>query len=297
LSDLLLAMRVMATWAVPLAALLGTMLLARRIYHRRDRRNPLTKDLLRGPGHSLRMKRDDLFHDVMSYLAVGPVMPLLMLAVYQAQQLNGRVAPAWLYVVAGIGVLGYCAYKIAGTIRQLRRVGLGLEAETAVGQGLNWLMRDGFVVFHDVPGEGLFNVDHVVVGAPGVFAVETKGRSKPLGKDGHVVKQDGDVLRFPGWSETEPLAQATRNAAWLSRWLGSAVGQKVDVTPILCLPGWMVERTSKPSMIVINGKNCGGFFKKSRGAGLSEQLIAQIVHQLDARCRDVEPRAYKPMKD
>ena len=38
-------------------------------------------------------------------------------------------------------------------------------------------MLQGFHVYHDFPAEG-FNIDHIVVGAKGVFAVETKTRSK-----------------------------------------------------------------------------------------------------------------------
>ena len=44
-------------------------------------------------------------------------------------------------------------------------------------------MRDGFAVFHDVPGDKAFNVDHVVIGPQGVFAVETKGRGKPASRE------------------------------------------------------------------------------------------------------------------
>jgi hypothetical protein len=37
----------------------------------------------------------------------------------------------------------------------------GYDAELAVGQELDKLMREGAWVFHDVPGEN-FNIDHVV---------------------------------------------------------------------------------------------------------------------------------------
>ena len=36
---------------------------------------------------------------------------------------------------------------------------------------------------------------------------------------------------------------------------------------------------------------------EARNQQLSDQLVRQIVHQLDTRCRDVEPRTYKPPKD
>ena len=39
-------------------------------------------------------------------------------------------------------------------------------------------MRRGAYVFHDVPADN-FNIDHVVVSGQGIFAVETKGFTKP----------------------------------------------------------------------------------------------------------------------
>lgn len=234
--------------------------------------------------------------DLMAYTSIGPVFPLLLLALYLAQRDHFSAVVGWSYVVVGVAAMGFCVYKLAMTVKALRSIGLGLEAETAVGQELNWLMRDGFAVFHDVPGDGPFNVDHVVVGPQGVFAIETKGRAKPVREgqaDGHRVQYDGNRLIFPGWTETAPLDQAKRNAEWLSKWLGSAVGTSVEVRPVVMLPGWFIERTSPPSIAVLNGKNSGAFFLKARSAALSEQLIKQIIHQLDARCRDVAPRSYR----
>ena len=37
----------------------------------------------------------------------------------------------------------------------------------------------GYQVFRDLIGDG-FNVDHVVIGPAGVFAVETRSRSRPV---------------------------------------------------------------------------------------------------------------------
>jgi hypothetical protein len=297
---LLLTLGVAAAWLVPFFALFGTVVLARRRFHLGKRRNPLTKNLLRGPAHALLERREDLFATLMGYIAVGPVMPLLLLAMYQTQLAAGeRVPSAWYFSIVAIAAVGFSAFKITKIVRLLRSINLGIEAETAVGQELNWLMQDGFSVFHDVIGEGPFNVDHVIVGRQGVYAVETKGRSKPIKTDGsesHRVNYDGKALLFPGWSETAPLEQATRNAEWLKKWLSSAVGSPVDVRPVLMLPGWYIERTGPGGVAVMNGTNCRNFFTKGRDQPLSEQLVKQIVHQLDARCRSVEPTSYKPLK-
>ena len=168
---------------------------------------------------------------------------------------------------------------------------LGLDAEMAVGQELDQLMRKGAAVFHDVPGEN-FNIDHVVVAKEGVFAVETKGYSKRndlKGKGRAKVEFDGTTLRFPGWQTVEPIEQAERQAAWLSKWLSSAVARKVAAVPVLALPGWYVDRTSQGSVEVHSGKELQWLLKRNVRVQLDHEELGQLIHQLDQRCRNVVP--------
>ena len=51
-------------YMVPLALVIGAVSIARRVYKRKDRRNPLSRDLLRGPGHTLKEKLDDARSDM-----------------------------------------------------------------------------------------------------------------------------------------------------------------------------------------------------------------------------------------
>jgi hypothetical protein len=190
---------------------------------------------------------------------------------------------------------GYLVSRIMITVRQTHQLQLGLDAEIAIGQELNSLMREGFWVFHDVKGDGPFNVDHVVVGVHGLFAVETKGRPKIVGDDGEgyrVVLRDGR-LAFPGWTETKALEQARRNAKWLGEWLSLAIGEQVVATPVLALPGWYIDFGKERSDVgIINGTNSAPYFKKAHARPLDERQVQQIRHQLDMRCRDVKARAY-----
>ena len=61
---------------------------------------------------------------------------------------------------------------------QVIRLHQGVEAEIATGQELSLLMRDGAWVFHDIPYQ-YGNIDHVIVSRGSIFAIETKGYSKP----------------------------------------------------------------------------------------------------------------------
>jgi hypothetical protein len=105
------------------------------------------------------------------------------------------------------------------------------------------------------------------------------------------VKYDGNCLRFPNGTDVESLEQARRQAEWLSKWLRRAVGEAVAVRPVVVLPGWFVERTATGGIPVINPKNFRLIAKPRNGSHLSEIMISRIVHQVERKCRDVEPKA------
>jgi len=195
------------------------------------------------------------------------------------------------YIIAGIGSIAYFLFNLVKSLNLRRSYQLGYEGEIAVGQELNQLMLEGYRVYHDFPA-GKFNIDHIVVGASGVFAVETKARSKPTSKDRKAdakVNYDGECLRFPKWTDIQSIKQAKQQAKWLTKWLSSATGEHVSVRPVLALPGWFVNRNSSSDVWVINHKECGSIAKVKNGKILSKEMIKRIVHQLEQKCRDVEP--------
>lgn len=289
---------------IPMAIYLGSLLVSvtaiilwRKRLRQVRKRTPLTRDLLRSPGESLRDTIDDMQADAFGYLMMLPGAPLLLYAMYLEQLSTGSrfgVGIMGLYLLAGIGAVAYLTLKITQKMSSLQSYRLGLDAELAVGQELNQLLRDGYRVYHDLPAEG-FNIDHVVIGNGGVFAIETKGRAKPMKRDNKKewqVDYDAKTLQFPGWCERAPLEQAQRQARWLSEWLSSAVGEPVSAQPVVALPGWYIKRTAPGGVVVFNGKNPGATLRRIGHASLSEQSQQRIAHQLDARCRNIKPRAY-----
>lgn len=262
------------------------------------RRSPLNQMLLRGPAESLRTELDDMRLDVLMYAVMLPVMPLLVYALHISQSYLGGTKESILRisidVLFGLGAIIFFSFKIITLFKRINKFRLGYEGEVAIAQELNQLMRLGAYVFHDVPADG-FNIDHVIVWPKGVFAVETKGRMKPKrngGAEDAKVVFDGQRLQFPGWSESAPLDQASRQAKWLAQWLSSAVGDKVEVKPVLALPGWFVELKARSDVVIINGRNASGTFGKLFHTALSEEMIKRIAHQLEQRCRDVAPKHF-----
>ncbi len=269
---------------------------------RSGRRSPLARNLLRSPGESLRARIEDAQWDIASFLAAG-MLPLPgVLGLYFAIWVGGAGAPSATTAVClallALAAQSWLGWKLWTTLRGLRRLRLGHEAQLAVGQELAELGRAGFRIFHDFPGEdGRFNIDHVLVGPSGVFLVETKGRAKAGRKAATdapwEVHYDGKVLQFPGWVESEPLAQAERNADWLQKWLSSAVGQAIPVEPVVALPGWFVRRAQGEGIAVLAGGQVQGYFaSRPKQTLMSAELIQRIVHQLDQKCRDVAPRSH-----
>lgn len=282
----------------------GTWLMVRRRRRARlQRKSPLTTALLRMPGHTLREQLDEarieMGFDVMSLM----VFPAIGLAIMYAMTLvTGRQHPMWLLALVLVVAATYCGYQIRSLLRrgdQIDQWRLGLDAEMAAGQELDQLMRQGAAVFHDLAGDK-FNVDHVVIAPQGVFAVETKGYRKPIRHGGAAdatVIYDGKVLKFPEWSGSGALRQAERQAQWLSEWLTGATGEKVEVTPVVALPGWYIDRKGRGPVMVLSGGQIGSHLLKARDARpLSAEQMRRVAHQVEQRCRDVKPY-YRPLDE
>jgi hypothetical protein len=274
----------------------GFLLLHRKRRARARRRSSIVKELLRGPGHSLREQLDQATADVTWEIALLMVVPLMALTTFLAQgHVMGlsrmqRLAPV--YVILALAFIAWTVRKLLTISVRLDNLKAGYDAELAVGQELDQLMRQGAVVFHDMPADG-FNIDHVVIAREGIFAVETKGFTKPKqggGKADATVVFDGKVLKFPTWFTREPLDQAVRQAAWLSKWLASATGCPISVLAVVALPGWFVELKGRVEVRVFNGKQLSGLLAARGTQPLSAEDVRRVVHQVEQRCRTVAPR-------
>lgn len=207
--------------------------------------------------------------------------------------LFGPTMAVTMAILTWLGGMYFVVRDLLRAIQRVRNLRLGWEGEVATAEELNRLMLRGFHVFHDVPAEG-FNIDHVIVGATGVFAVETKCRVKRRGGDNkdHVVRYDGQQLHFPNYVDTKPIEQAKRQAVWLSKWLTGNVGEPVKAEPAVAIPGWYVEITGRGDVIVMTPKQAAQAFGRSRsGQNVDPTVVNRVVYALDKQCRSVKPRA------
>ncbi|MEZ5278475.1 MAG: nuclease-related domain-containing protein [Opitutaceae bacterium] len=262
----------------------------RKVKLNRRYADPFRDQLLRPPGESTRLRIGELEEELDDIIVQFLFWTLGMSLVFG---LTTRMMPPHQMVVTGALLLALAVplamlqgRKLVRLIRILQRMRLGFAGERAVGEELNQMLADGYQVFHDVPMSG-FNVDHVVVGPTGAFAVETKARRKPkLGSQTpeYRVRYDGQKLVFPRWTEKRCLEQAKRQAAGLSEFLSGATGEPVSVSPIVALPGWFVEASVRGDPAVLNPRNIRNFVT-SKDPVLADSAIERICHQLDQRCR------------
>ncbi len=144
------------------------------------------------------------------------------------------------------------------------------------------------MVFHDFPADR-FNIDHIVVAPHAVYAVETKSRRKPAtgGKAAARVGYDGTALSFPTHVERRPIDQAKAQAEWLRRFLTSALGEPVGVTPVLALPGWYVDlsREGSRAEVIVNNLRNPLFLMKMGGNTSAPDTVRQkrVAHALAER--------------
>lgn len=286
---------------LPVFLVIAGLLVLKWLDRRDARRLPFdAKKLVNQPGANIRMRLDDASYAVWSVAAValfaGPVIPLIVLVTEvgraSPELLNVGMRAALLYfvtVVAGVALLLHQARRHILTLRRCRE---GLAAECSTAEGLQQLVPEGLLVFHDLPAEG-FNIDHVVVGPGVVFAIETKSRKKPAatGKASARVRYDDKALHFPDHVDTKCLKQAAGQARWLVEFLSGATGNPVRVIPVLALPGWFVEQSvslplSGNDVRVINPKNPAFMHKLNFGSVMADDQRRRIAWALTKRYGD-----------
>jgi hypothetical protein len=155
----------------------------------------------------------------------------------------------------------------------------GAEGERHVARLLEPLVRQGWGVQHDlrVPGSKA-NIDHVVIGPPGVFVIDAKnyrGRLR-LSRDG---------LLWHGRTFLAPTLSATRwEADRLQARLGAA---DIAVVPIVAVLGAMVPYGQVTSMgvTVVPARRLPGLLRglpPTLTPQRAREVAAQINRRLDA---------------
>ncbi len=192
----------------------------------------------RTAGQSLRDERDRLLE--YRFLPIYAVTAFAWVTWWlELQRLSSQQPPqpqTWLTLaLAGSGVCVVVCWRLFHRCRNLNR---GEVGERKVAEALDELRGLGYAPFHDLRREG-YNIDHVVVGPAGVFAIETKFRSGY----GEIEFRNGEGLFVGGRKEeADALLQARRNAVDVGRTLKDDC--KIDrwVQPLVVFVGdWRIK--------------------------------------------------------
>jgi hypothetical protein len=265
---------------------------ARRRAYEREADEPFSDLPLRLPGESTQKAAEEHWERGMNWfeaMALFSGLSGLYVGLAPPEQ---RLSHA--IVLGGINlvVAAIATPRVAKSLRQYWNHKLGFRGERFVAEELNQLLAYGWRVFHDVPFDG-YNVDHVVVGPSGVFAVETKTRRKwkahATAHAAHIVKWDGRQLTWPSGSKNDfGLEQARRNARSTAEFISKACGESITCQPVLTLPGWWVEMVGRGDVVVASTKGLHKVLQKLGNTPTSAELIQRIAYQLEQRCKPVQ---------
>jgi len=279
----------------------------------RNERPPQQTKILRPAGYSLHCRIDDLSEKftsaVMQSVLAGTTLGFLCSSFYPL--IEGLVLQRFTYaqiraqphfyhiyscLFLALSILAWMIAAIAKAVQrhgEIRNCRFGLRGEQAVAEALadTSVISAGYITFHDVPGDGAWNIDHVVIGPGGVFVLETKTRPRrtPIREQpDQEVWYDGKNLQFPWCDDRKAVKQAERNAEWVSRFIAGFAPRDMIVQPIIVVPGWYVKANGDWPVKVMNAnylvKNLSVFCKRR----FTTAELQPLIRRFDERCRDLE---------
>jgi hypothetical protein len=241
---------------------------------KRKSRPSVEGPLRRLPGQSIREEWERLFDDkVMGYFFAFGVTWLFALWQWIYKWSGAKPNPEFATVVA-ILVTIYCAYRVWRLRPEFRNLNLGEKGERRVSEVLQKLRGRRYVTFDDLVLNGV-NIDHVVVGPAGVFAIETKAYSV-FGNGLAGIAANGELHLSGKPALKDVLKQARTSAAFISAELKQWIGREIWVTPVLVLPGWRIHPPKgETTAVVLNQETISEFFNR-----LPEKLTATQIHEI-----------------
>ena len=248
--------------------------------------------LKRLPGAGLREEFENQFE-------LGVLAPLMtafvgvVFCVIECMHVWGSIAPSvWRGATVAVLSIVFAVWRVKKTRKALKDLRRGEKGERIVAQAIDRdLLPLGYTVFHDLLFERngkKFNIDHLLIGPNGIFAVETKNYSKPAKGEPRVV-YDGQNLTWSGRIRKNEDRQAIAAASAASEYLEEVTGAKWFVKPVLCAVGWFVTSSDiygHPVLLVME-KTLGTVIPKAKAAKpLSKEECRMLSCRL-ARAIDI----------
>lgn len=171
----------------------------------------------------------------------------------------------------------------------------GAFGEEATAKALRPLEREGWVVLHDLPAER-GNVDHIVIGPPGVFLLDSKRLSGTVRIDGDglatVDRADDDSLsyRHPGARHLLSLARETHSRVLASSRI------RLWVAPVMVIWADFPQRVVDENRCVyVHGDELVSWLRGEGTRGLLRVGFKPSLRRLPRRGR-ASPAPFKRVK-
>jgi hypothetical protein len=252
-----------------------------------EKKSPIEEKPLRYPAQSLDEKIDDLITERLSIYITLPIVFFMLALTSWINYWNQIIPNPIILTVITIIATVWSVNKIIKFKEELKSLKQGRDGEREVGMNLELLREQGLKIFHDIQGKN-FNLDHVLVGAQGIFVIETKTYSKPLKGECKVV-YDGNKLSYNGTFESDkPLIQAKAGSQWLKNQLKDSTGRDFDVHPVVVFPGWFTEsKVPLKDIWILNPKGLDKFMKNAK-LQISLEDVALITNRMEIYIRGTE---------
>ncbi len=187
----------------------------------------------------------------------------------------------WFGLAVLIGSLG----RMVTTPNHVTAWATGADGEERTAAALEPLVADGFRILHDrrIPGSRA-NIDHIVIGPPGVFVIESKSFSGKL-------EIRGSDVYVAGRRRTAMLDEVRREVAAVESALGPEFAPLgIRVMPLICvhraeLPLFRSEADGIP---IVSAR---GIVKRLRAASvrLDVAAVERLTSAADARLHAASP--------
>lgn len=149
-------------------------------------------------------------------------------------------------------------------------------------------LPDDFIFLSDFHKNKKGNVDFVVIGPTGIFAIESKNTKK--GKI--TLENDNIYINGSLFKDIDPLKQAYEEAMEIQKHLKESLALSLPVTPVLVFANRSVEATfckEKKNGVFIMEISClTGFLTDGhRDANFTPELCKKIKEDMNRHCSDI----------
>ncbi len=256
--------------------------------------SPLKEKPLRQAGQGAREMLTDYALDNLFYIVFVVGITLFICAMEWIRYFFPQPPHPLIYTFVFILTLIWAVLRWSKSIKNINRMRQGRDGEIIVGQTLDELTVNGFHVFHDVPARSKkgkrFNIDHVLVGKRGIFAVETKTWSKHSNGTDKIEADSRGILIAGYIPDKDILLQPLLEADWISEMINHKIGKNIKIKPVLTFPGWFIEPSAQKvanerGVLLVNPKALGKFIMNESETFSSDE-VSILISLISSHVRD-----------